>query len=328
MKALRVLALPIVALLVLLLATGAYTVHQVETVIIVRLGNPVRVVSDPGLHFKLPLLEDAIPFEKWVLDYDSSPREVLTRDKKNLVVDNYAKWRIVDPLRLYQAVKSVEGAQARLDDIIYSELRQSLGNFTLSEIVKDKRTEIMAEVTKRSNDQTQKLGIEIIDVRIKRADLPKENEGSVFQRMQTERIRDAKLYRSEGEESARKIRAEADKQKQIILAEANRDAQETRGRADGEAIRIFAAAYGKDEDFFRFFRSMDAYRKSFATGTTLVLTPDMEMLQFFKAAGLPPATSAADPAAAAPKPLTSEAAQPAKQPAPAEQSPTSPPPPR
>jgi modulator of FtsH protease HflC len=297
MKIIRALLLPAVVLIVVVLLMTAFTVQQNEVALVIRLGSINRVVDSPGLHFRIPFLDEVQSYEKWILDYDSSPREILTRDKKNLRVDNYAKWQITDPKRFYQAVKDVPGALSRLDDIIYSELRRSLGNYSLDEIVKEKRQQVMSEVARNSNEQMKNLGIQIIDVRIKRADLPRENEGAVYQRMQTERMRDAKLYRSEGEENARKIRAEADKQKQIILAEANRDAQETRGRADAEAIKIFAAAYNKDPEFFQFFRSLEAYRKSFASGTTLVLTPDLELLQFFKnsGAGIPGTDRASKP---------------------------------
>jgi modulator of FtsH protease HflC len=315
-RAIRILILPILGLTLLLLLLTAFTVQQNEVALVIRLGSIVGVVDTPGLHFRMPLVDEIETYEKWILDYDSSTREILTRDKKNLRVDNYAKWRIVDATKFFQAVKDVAGAQARLDDIIYSELRKSLGNFTLDEIVKERRQDVMAEVTRNSNEQFKNLGIEIVDVRIRRADLPRENESAVFQRMQTERMRDAKLFRSEGEESARKIRAEADKQKQILLAEANRDAQETRGHADAEAIRIFAAAYSQDLDFFRFFRSLEAYRKGFASGTTLVLTPDMELLQLFKGIGAASPISPERPPAEAPRPETPRPEAPRPQPTP------------
>jgi membrane protease subunit HflC len=317
MSRFKVLILPLLALALLVVFATGYTVRQTESVLITRMGAPVRTITSPGLHFKLPLLESVLRFDKRLLDYDSAPREILARDKKNLLVDNYAKWRIVNPLKMYESVKSLRGAQARLDDIIYSELRQSLGNYTLEEIVKLKRRDIMKEVIVRANAQTTgQMGIEVVDVRIKGADLPPANEGAVYQRMQTERIRDAKLYRSEGEEAARKIRAEADKQKQIILAEAAREAEETRGRADAKAIRIFADAYGRDQDFFRFFRSLEAYRRSLTTGTTLVLTPEMEMLEYLQSSG-----ARAQGAAGATQPMAPEAPA-----SPAATTPTPPPP--
>jgi modulator of FtsH protease HflC len=285
MRAIKTVLIPVLILLSVLLVLTAYQVHQTQTAIILRLGKYSRTVDTPGLHFRLPFLEQVTRYEKWLMDYDAEPRGIITKDKKNIVVDNYAKWRIVDPLLFYQTVRSPEGAQRRLDDIIYSELRQSIGSFTLEEIVRVERARIMTEVTARADEQSRRYGIEIRDVRIKRADLPRENEGAVYQRMKTEREREAKLYRSEGEEEATKIRAQADKERQILLAEAAREAQEIQGRADAEAIRIFAAAYGKDVDFFRFFRSLEAYRRSLKTGTTLVLTPEMEMLRFLQSSG-------------------------------------------
>jgi membrane protease subunit HflC len=311
MKRFIVLILAILGVALIALLLTAFRVQQNEVALVIRLGSISRVVDSPGLHFRIPLVEDVLAYEKWLLDYDSSPREILTRDKKNLRVDNYAKWKIVDAQKFYEAVKNVQGAQSRLDDIIYSELRRSLGNFTLDHIVKEERKQIMDEVTRNSNEQVKNLGIHVLDVRIKRADLPKENEGAVYQRMQTERMRDAKLYRSEGEESARKIRAEADKKKQILLAEANRDAQEIRGRADAEAIRIFAAAYGKDPEFFRFFRSLEAYRRGLSSGTTLVLTPDMEMLKFLNSAESGAAPASGPPERPAERPEASKPQAPA-----------------
>ncbi len=285
MKVFKAIIVAVLLLAVLASATMTYTVSEMETVIIVRLGKFSRTIASPGLHFKLPFIEEKVVFERWLLDYDSRPREIITKDKKNLVVDNYAKWRIIDPLLVYQTVRNVAGAQSRLDDIIYSELRQSLGNYTFEEIVKEHRSEIMTAVTRRSNLQARDYGIEILDVRIKRADLPRENEQAIFARMREERVREAKRYRSEGAEKARKIRALADKSKQIILARARQEAEELRGRADALATQVFARAYEHDVDFFRFYRTLAVYKAGLTQGTTLVMTPEMEIFGLFKESG-------------------------------------------
>ncbi|GAB7082021.1 protease modulator HflC [Megalodesulfovibrio paquesii] len=262
-----------VFVLVLAASLSCYTVSQVQTAIILELGRPVTVVSAPGLHFKLPW-QNAIWFDARILDYDARAREILTSDKKTLLVDNYAKWRITDPLKFYQSVRTMDGALQRLDDVIYSELREALGRYSMTEVVSAKRAAIMTEVTERSSRLISEYGIEVVDVRIKRTDLPEQNQKSIYNRMSAERKRQAKQYRSEGEEEAAKIRSEADRERTVILAEARREAEVLLGQGDAEAVRIYADAYGADPDFYAFSRSLEAYASGLKGRTRMVLTPN------------------------------------------------------
>ena len=232
-----------------------FTVHQVELAIVIQLGKPIRPVTEAGLHFKIPFLQEVHTFDKRLLVFEQEPQEVLSSDKKNLKVDNYARWRIVDPLKFYQTVRDENGALLRLNDIIYSNLREVLGQYTMMEIVAGARNDLMSQIRERANRQSGQYGIEIADVRIKRTDLPIENSKAVFRRMQTERERQAKQYRAEGEEEAVKIRAQADREREIILANAYREAQKTRGEGDALSTRIYAEAYQSDPAFFSFVRS-------------------------------------------------------------------------
>ncbi len=257
-------------------------VDETQQVVITEFGKPIKVIEDPGLTFKLPIIQEAHYFENRLLEYDAEPTEVITADKKTMVLDNYAQFRIVDPLLFLQTVATEGGAQSRLDDLIYSEIRVEVGRFVLHEIVATHRRQIMAEVTQRCDELAREFGMEVVDVRIKRADLPPENEQAVFDRMEAERGREAKKYRSEGQEEAAKIRADADKESQILLAEAYKAAEEIRGSGDAEAIRIYADAFNKDPEFYSFIRSLDAYRVSLQGEKVLVLSPEQSsFLQYF-----------------------------------------------
>lgn len=260
-----------------------FTVDETKQAVITQMGRPVRSIADPGLHVKLPYpVQTAHYFDDRLLVYDSAPTEILTEDKKNLVVDNYARWRIVDPLLFMQTVRDENGAQARLDDIIYSELRVELGKHDLQEVVSTAREQLMKIVTDRCDERARDYGISIMDVRIKRADLPEENERFVYERMRAERRRKANMYRSEGEEEALKIRAQTDKEKTILLAEAYRSAQETRGEGDAAATKIYAAALQADPEFYRFWRTLEAYRAALDTSTVLVLSPDSDFFRYLQ----------------------------------------------
>lgn len=260
-----------------------FIVDLTETAIVVQLGNPKRTITEPGLYFKIPGLQQVTFFDKRLLEYDVPSRDVITSDKKTMVIDNFAKWRIVDPLKVYQAFQTQRGALQRLDDIIYSELRVEIGRHDLAEIVSANRSLIMKIVSDRANEKAAVYGLQVIDVRIKRADLPEQNEKTVFARMQAEREQQAKQYRAEGEEEAQKIRSEADKDKEIILAEAYKEAQELRGTGEAKAYNIYASAYQQDPDFFEFIRTMEAYKKTFGQeNTSFVLTPESEFLKFLK----------------------------------------------
>jgi membrane protease subunit HflC len=244
-------------------------------------------VREPGLYWKIPFIQQVTYFDRRLLDYDASPKEILTVDKQQLVVDNFTRWRIADPLQFYRTVRDENGAQSRLDDIIYSDVRETLGRHTLRDIVSDKRTDLMTEVTRRSAEKAKVYGIEVVDVRIKRADLPEKNEQTVFGRMRTERERQAKKFRAEGDEEARKIRSESDKDVRILLADAQHTAQVMRGAGDAQAAGIFAEAYGRDPEFYAFQRTLEAYRATLAQGTTLILSPKSEFLRFLDRAELP-----------------------------------------
>ncbi|WP_455242068.1 protease modulator HflC [Petrachloros mirabilis] len=276
-------AVVIVAIgLFILGASPLFVVDVTQTAIVVELGKPKQTLTEPGLYVKMPFVQEVTYFDKRLLDYDSDAQDVITQDKKTLLLDNFAKWRIVDPLKVYQAFHSQRGALQRLHDIIYSELRVELGRHDLLEIVSMTRAQLMRVVTERANEKASAYGIEIQDVRIKRADLPEQNEKAVFARMQAERERQAKQYRAEGAEEAQKIRSEAEKDKEIILAEAYKESEELRGAGDAKAFRIYADAYRQDPRFFEFTRSMEAYKKSFNEKSTLVMSPDSEFFRYLK----------------------------------------------
>ena len=257
-----------------------FTVDETRQVIITQFGKYIKTVDKAGLHLKIPLMQTVHYFDKRRLEYDAAPAEILTRDKKTLVVDNYARFIIVDPLKVYQTVRDEIGAQARLDDIIYSELREELARHDFSEIIDLRREAIMDTVAKRSAEKAVQYGIRIIDVRIKRADLAEEVKASVYGRMRAERERIAKKYRSEGNEEAMKIRAETDKQKVFILAEAYRRAQRIKGEGDARAIKIYARAFQKDAEFYSFLRALEAYKKFIREGTIVVLESNSELFRY------------------------------------------------
>ena len=260
-----------------------YTVNEVEQVVVTQFGQPRDVITEPGLYFKLPdPIQKITVFDKRLLDYDSDADPIYTKDKKILLLDNYARWRIVDALLFMQALRTENEAQARLDDIIYSELRKELGQHELVEVIATNREAIMDTVTVRAAAAALVYGIEIVDVRVKRADLPPENEAAVYNRMRAERAREAMAYRSEGEEQALKIRAETDLESASIRAEAYETAQGTRGKGDAEALGIYAAAYRGAEDFYEFTRTLEAYESALDEKTILVQPVGTDFLRFLK----------------------------------------------
>jgi membrane protease subunit HflC len=261
---------------------AAFRVPQWRQAVVVQLGEPVRIVRDPGLYWKIPFVQNVMMFDRRLLEYDASPRELLTKDKQQLVVDNFARWRILDPLQFYRTVRDEEGARSRLDDIIYSNVRENLGRHRFSEIINEKRSMLMAEVTKATDAKAREFGIEVMDVRIKRADLPEKTEMNVFSRMRTERERLAKKFRAEGDEEARKIRSESDKEVSILTAQARKQSEITRGEGDAKAVAIFADAYGRDPKFYEFVRTLEAYRISIQPGTSVILSPDSDFLRLLK----------------------------------------------
>ncbi len=267
-------------LIVIGLAASMFTVDEKEQAIITQLGKYERTISEPGLNFRIPFLQSVHKFEDRILEYDADAAPIITSDKKHLVIDNYARWKIIDPLKLYQTVRDVSGAQARLDDIVFSEIREELARHTLTEIVSVNREAIMEKVHKQCDTKAREYGVEVIDVRIKRADLPSEVAHSVYARMKAERQRIAKKYRSEGEEEAVKIRATTDKEKTIMLAESYRLAEKLKGEGDGEAIKIYAEAFEKDPEFYAFVRTLEAYEKSLRQDTTIIMPSDSEFFRY------------------------------------------------
>ena len=255
-----------------------FTVDETRQVVILQFGEPVRIIKMPGLHFKLPApLQVAQHFDDRLLEYDVAPEEILSKDKKSLIVDNYVRWRIVDPLLFLQTVQTEPIAKTRIDDIVYSELRRELGTHNMSEIITENRELIMEKVTRESAAATKPYGIEVVDVRLKRVDLPQNNEQSIYRRMQAERIRQANKFRSEGEEESQKIKASTDKDKTIILATAYKEAEEVKGEGEAKAVDIYARAFSKDPDFYEFYRTLETYKIILDKKTTLVLPTNSKL---------------------------------------------------
>jgi len=271
----------IIGLLVVLLGLSSiFVVDEREQVVILQFGKPVRTISEPGLNMKVPFpIQEKIIFDNRLLEYDSPPEEILSKDKKTLIVDNYVRWKIVDPLQFLKTVQAIPTALSRMDDIVYSELRRELGTHDMVEIITDNREAIMEVVTQASNEATMDYGISVVDVRIRRVDLPTENEESIYARMDAERKRQANKFRSEGEEEAQKIRAATDKDKTIILADAYKEAERVRGEGDAKAVEVYADAYSADPKFYEFVRTLDAYKKVIDDKTTLVLPSDSRLFK-------------------------------------------------
>ena len=270
----------ILVLVALFALSTMIMVDETEQIVILQFGKPIRTIKEPGLNWKFPApFQTSNSFEKRLLEYDVPPEEILSKDKKSLIIDNYVRWRIIDPLLFLQTVRAVPTAKTRLDDIVYSELRQELGTHDMVEIITETRELIMEKVTKASNEETSKYGIEVIDVRIRRVDLPRENEASIYARMEAERKRQANKFRSEGEEEAQKIRAATDRDKTVILAEAYKKSQLIRGEGEAKALDIYAASYSKDTDFYEFTRTLEIYEKVIDKKTTLVLPGDSKLFK-------------------------------------------------
>jgi membrane protease subunit HflC len=270
-------------LLAIVVGYGAmFTVHQNEQALVLQFGEPITTVETPGLHFKIPFVQNVEYFDRRVLDYDPPAEEVIAADQKRLVVDTYTRFRIVNPLRFYQTVGSELGIRNRLGALVSGSLRRVVGNVTLASILSAERAQIMEDIRKQVNTEAQAFGIDVVDVRIRHADLPEANNQAIFARMQSEREREAKEFRAQGAELAQRIRSRADREKVVILAEAQRQSQITRGEGDSDSIRIYADAFNKDPDFFAFYRTLQAYREALGNGdTTMVLAPDSDFLRFF-----------------------------------------------
>lgn len=304
MKWLNAGALILICAVVVLL-NAAFVVDQNEQALVLQFGKPERVEKDPGLKFKMPFIHNVEYFDKRLLDFDAEPKEVIAADQKRLIVDAFVRYRITDPLRFKQAVADERTMRSRLNSILESSLRQALGNVPLSAVISGKRAELMHEIKQLVNEQamgakvegdadknatTGGFGIEVVDVRIKRADLPPANSEGIYKRMQTERTKEANQFRAQGAEDAQKIRSQADMERTVILAEARKKAEILRGEGDGTATKIFADSFGQDQDFFQFYRSLQAYRKTItAKDTTLVTSPDNEFLKYMEKGAISPA---------------------------------------
>lgn len=270
------------AVLLILVASSLFTVHQTQQALVLQFGDPKRIIQEPGLHFKLPFIQKVVYVDRRVLDFDAVSEEIILGDQKRLVVDTFARYRIVDPLLFYQAVGSEAILRGRINTILDASLRKVLGEVPLFTVLSDDRGDLMARIRDQTNVEAKQFGIDVVDVRIKRADLPAENSQAIYRRMQTEREREAKELRAQGAEMAQRIRARADRERVVLLAEARKEAQILRGEGDGEAVRIFADAFGQDIDFFTFYRSMQAYRNALGDeNTSFVLSPDSEFFRFF-----------------------------------------------
>ena len=262
--------------------SAAFVIDQREQGLVLQFGEPKRVIQDAGLFFKLPFIQQVVRFDKRLLDYDNVPEEVIASDQKRLVVDAFARYHIVDPLKFYQTVGTELALRPRLGSVINSTLRQVLGTVPLQEVVSEKRSDLMLQIRDIVRTEAAGFGIEVKDVRIKRADLPEANSEAIYRRMQTERQQEAAELRAKGAEQAQKIRAEANRQKVVIVAEAERDSQILRGAGEGEMNRIFADAFGRDPEFFSFYRSMQAYQEALVgDDTTMVLSPDSDFFRYF-----------------------------------------------
>lgn len=294
-----VVALVLLVVVVIIGYSSAFTVRQTQQALVVRLGEPIRVVTEPGLNFKVPFVDSVIDIDKRILDLENPSQEVIASDQKRLVVDAFARYRIKDALRFYQRVGTIQAANLQLTTLLNSALRRVLGEVTFIQVVRDERDALMARIREQLDREADGYGISVVDVRIRRADLPEQNSQAVYQRMQTERQREAAEFRAQGGQKAQEIRSTADRQATVIIAEANSQAEQVRGEGDGERNRIFADAYNKDQDFFAFYRSMSAYETGLkANDTRFLLRPDSEFFRFFaNSSGKSPAAAAGQPAA-------------------------------
>jgi len=293
MKLLTVAGFAAVALLFVLF-NASFIVNQTEQALVLQFGKPIRAVQKPGLHFKMPFVQNVEFYDKRLLDFNAESKEVIAADQKRLIVDAFVRYRITDPLRFKQAVADERTMRSRLNSILESSLRQVIGGVPLADVISQKRPEILERIRGLVNEQAMGrgdasgardggFGIDVVDVRIKRADLPPANSEGIYKRMQTERDREAKDFRAQGAEDAQKIRSQADKERTILLAEARRKAEVVRGEGEGTAAKIFAGAFGQDQDFFKFYRSMQAYKKTLnQKDTTVILSPDSEFLKYLE----------------------------------------------
>jgi modulator of FtsH protease HflC len=292
------------------LYSSLFTVNEAQQALVVRFGEPVREVREAGLHFKVPFVDNVTYFDKRVLDFDAISVELILGDQKRLVVDAFARYRITSPTRFRQSVGDEEAFRSRLGPILSSNLRGVLGEVGLIQVLSTERTDLMQRIRTQTNRSMQGFGVELVDLRIKRADLPEQNNQAIYQRMQTERQREANELRAQGAEIGQRIRSRADRERRVLIADARRQADIFRGEGDAEATRIFGEAYGQDSSFYQFYRSMEAYRQALADGkTNLVISPDSEFFRYFmnpdltagQASGEAPTGAAAETSSVAPE---------------------------
>jgi membrane protease subunit HflC len=281
MKPYSLIVVVILLVIVVTVASQAlFAVDETKQVVILQFGEPVAIIKEPGLEVKAPFVQNALYFEKRILSSDAPPQEYLTIDKKRLVVDHVTRWRISEPLLFFKAVRTLSGAQARLDDVVFSEMRRELATVDFVDVISAERENIMERVAKSTSAKVAEFGIDVADVRIKRADLPEEVEQSVFQRMRAERQRESSLFRAEGEEQANIIRAQADRDSTVIQAEGYREAQSLRGEGEAEAIRIYADALSQEPEFYAFSRRLEAYAQALKEGDTVVVPLDADFFGY------------------------------------------------
>jgi len=274
--------LPIIAVLGAAIFFSVFIIKEVNQAIVLQFGDPKRIITEPGLNFKIPFIQNVVYLDKRILNLDTPPEEVIASDQKRLIVDAFARFKIIDPLKFFISVGNERVARSRLATIINSRIRNVLGQQELQTLLSKDRTKQMALIQEGVNVEAENFGIKIVDVRIKRADLPQANSDAIYRRMQTEREREAKEFRAKGAEMAVTITSTADKEVSVILANANKDSEIMKGEGDGKRNNIFAAAFGQDPEFFAFYRAMQAYEKALIGGeTSLILSPDSEFFKFF-----------------------------------------------
>ena len=285
-KGFQIVAGVVVAALGFLLFDSIYTIHQTEQVLVIQLGKFIKKVDQPGLHFKMPFLQNVMTYERRVLEVDPPKEQVILADQKRLDVDAYLRYRISDPLKFFESVRDERVAASRLGNVVNSTLRRVLGNVTLLTVLSEERAKVMSDIREAVNTVAGPLGIEIVDVRIRRADLPEQAAQAVFARMRSEREQEARAARAQGFEVGQRIRAAADREKTVLLAEAEKESEIARGAGDKKSIRISAEAFGTDPEFYGFYRSMQAYRRALQDDdTTMVLSPDSEFFRYFGSFG-------------------------------------------
>ena len=273
----------VLAVIALIVAYGSlFTVYQTQQALVVRLGKPIWVITEPGLNYKVPLIDSVIGIDKRILDLEAPSQEVIASDQKRLVVDSFARYRVQDPLKFYQTVGSIEAVNSRLSTLLISALRRVLGEASFIQVVRDERPQLTQRMREQLDHEAAAFGIAVIDVRIRRADLPEQNSQAVYQRMQTERQREAAEFRAQGSQRSQEIRSKADRDVTVLIADATSKAEQIRGEGDAQRNRIFADAYGRDRDFFGFYRSMQAYETGLRhNDTRMLLNPDTDFFRYF-----------------------------------------------